>query len=69
MDRRVSRRSERVGCCYGRRIYNTSIGAFLEAVDFAKKAGVGIEQLEGCLDYFLDLLKTELTAVHQAPQV
>ncbi len=43
--------------------YNTSIGAFLEAVDFAKKAGVGIEQLEGCLDYFLDLLKTELTAV------
>ncbi|MFB3303339.1 NAD(P)-binding domain-containing protein [Pseudomonas sp. AMR01] len=43
--------------------YNTGIGAFLEAVDFAKKAGVGIEQLEGCLDYFLALLKTELTAV------
>ncbi len=43
--------------------YNTGIGAFLEAVDFARKAGVGIEPLENCLVYFLDLLKTELTAV------
>lgn len=43
--------------------YNTGIGAFLEALDFAGKAGVGIEPLEDCLDYFLELLKTELTAV------
>ncbi|KPG96041.1 hypothetical protein AEQ67_19160 [Pseudomonas sp. RIT-PI-q] len=41
----------------------TCVGAFLESVEFARKAGVGVEELGASVDYFLASVKNEIESI------
>lgn len=42
------------------------VGAFIEAADYAKKSGLDINELAGCLDYFLESVRGEVKSVVSA---